>query len=125
MTEIDLAPLISALLQIVAVFVLALGSVAINRLARWLRLKGDDEFRTYLETALQNGVSFAVQRLREEGKRYRLGTKHEAIAHATQYVINQVPEAVRRLKLDHYAIARAIEARLPDLDDSKEKPSNA
>ena len=113
MIEVDLSPLISAAVEVVTLVLLAVGAIAIRRLAAWLRLREDDEVRAYLETALRNGIDFAMRRLEERSSDLKLETKSETIAEATRYVVEQVPEAVKRLKLDQAAIERAIEARLP------------
>ena len=115
MSEIDLSPIVPVAVDLMAAILLAVGSWALARLARWLRLKGDDEVRVYLDTALLNGIELAKRRLKERGKNLTMATKREALAHATGYVIAQVPGALKRLKVDPAAVERAIEARLPEL----------
>lgn len=79
-------------------------------------LEIDDNIRSYLETALQNGLNWAQLKVLEEAKDIKdPEVKSELLADAANYVLDKVPDAVDHFGLTPDRMLELIEARLPSL----------
>lgn len=116
MNTVDLSPLTAVLLQVlVPLLTAAVSGAAIALLRKW-KLDGDDTIRQYVLTAVENGVHYGVGRAAANvSKLNSVDVKSQAVAAAVNYVIQQVPDAVKKLKLDPSAVQRMVEARLSAL----------
>ncbi len=115
--QIDLSPLVSVAIQVLAGLLLACGSAAIAYLAKRLKLANEDSLRAYLGQAVQMGVHYAVsqQNALDAAGKLNVTVKQPVIAAAAAYAISQVPDAVRKLGLDEDSVQRMAEARLSAL----------
>lgn len=114
-TMIDLGPVIETLLGSLAAALMALGSWALTRLGKRLGLEADSEIRSYLDEALHRAITWAISRLREDGRSITIDVKSEIVAHAVSYIVDRVPDAIEHFGLDGASVGRLIEARLPEL----------
>ncbi len=112
--NIDLRPLLDAVWPLIVVVVTAIVGVLSRKALSWLNLSEDRMVREYLEVALVNGLELARQRLGS----VPLGTttKHQLVAEASNYVVGQVPDALKRFGLDEAALRRLIEARIATIE---------
>ena len=88
---------------------------------RWLgtknRILADAEVRRYLQDTLLQGLGYGIEKTREFAKdKSNVTVRSALVAEAAGYVINQVPDALRRFKIDSAGVKRLLEARLPLID---------
>ena len=114
---IDLAPLIEPLLMILGTTLSVVGLWALRWLGAKNKVLADAEVRNYLQTALLQGLGFGVERTRDfVAQRSTVAVRSAIVAEAAQYVIGQVPDALRRFKIDEAGVKRMLTARLPLID---------
>jgi hypothetical protein len=113
MTSIDLGTLMPMVSDMLLTTLTAVSSFAVAKLCQWLKAKRDGELGQILDQALHMGIAFAMSRVNElGGARASIEVKSDVLADAANYVLAQVPEAVKALGLDGDNLARMIEARL-------------
>lgn len=111
------------LLPVVSAVLLAIASLAVKRLADWLKLSADDKVRGYLLATVEAAVRWA----QEEVAR-RLAYYERALADvapdrrvpfgedpsdlAAGYVAARVPDALKRFRIDEAGLRDIIETRL-------------
>ena len=105
---------IEALLQLAGVAVLTLGGFAIHRLSDWLKLRADDQVRTYLLATLDRAVEFGKAEARRRIRDGAAGS-HETLAAelARQYTLDRVPDALARFGVGTPGLDQMIQARMP------------
>jgi len=114
---IDLAPLIEPLIMILGTALSVIGLWAIRWLGTKNKVLADTEVRNYLQTALLQGLGLGIERTREFVKeRGTVAVRSALVAEAAQYVLAQVPGALRHFKIDEVGVKRMLEARLPLID---------
>ena len=119
-TTIDLMALIEPAVGIVAATALAAGTWAINRAAKWLGLKADDEFRNSLDQALFNGVQAgrnAILSATRESDFASVEVRDQWARETAGYVLRRVPDAVRHFRLSETDIHDLVHSRLPSADE--------
>lgn len=113
MHEIDFGALLPLVNELLMAGLTALGSLAVAKICGWLKAKRDGELGVILDKALAMGIAFAGARMTAlGGKALTLDVKSEMVADAANYVLTQVPDAVRALGLTGEHLTRMIEARL-------------
>jgi hypothetical protein len=118
MTIIDPSILINALLQVAAALVLALGTLAITKLTRWLGLQGDAAARAAFDEVLQKAVTFGLQQTQAQIARHGWDdptVKTTALGFAAPYV-QRFPDVLKALKVDRLDAAQLNAAILQALD---------
>lgn len=112
--RIDLRPLLDAVWPLIVTIVTAIVGILTRKALSWLHLSEDRMVREYLEVALVNGLELARQRLGS----VPLGTttKHQLVAEASNYVVGQVPDALKRFGIDETGLRRLIEARIATVE---------
>lgn len=111
--EIDVTPVLNLGIDLLALVLMALGSWAIARLGRKFGLEADDQIRVYLGEALVSGIGWAKEQARKRSQDMaRIEVRNKLAAEAAGYVIERVPDAVKRFGLDRQRIEKLIEARL-------------
>lgn len=116
---IDLSPIVDLVIQSLAVAVLAIGTWAINWVARKFKLSADSEVRKTLQEALANGVNFGANKLREAGAGLStVETRYKIVAEAANYVSKRTPDALAYFKISPEGLHDLITARLPPVDDA-------
>lgn len=113
--DVDLSPLIQTGLEFAAAALSALALWLGWKIKGWLKLKEDSEIRAYLDTALQNGIAYGLERVKAAGADWKVSihVKDEAIGHAANYVVSRVPDALKRFNITPMALQDLIRARLP------------
>ncbi len=112
---IDLAPLVHQVLLPIAV---AVGGVLATWLAKkmadLLGVQRDDKLAARLEDAMQKGLAFAQSRLEKKIGQgpILLDVKHEIVAEATRYAVDQVPGTLKALNVTPEQLADKLAARL-------------
>jgi len=115
--NIDLTPLANLGLQILVPIVLAVGGLAIGRVARWLHLSNESQLRDALQLAATNGAAFAMSQVGAIGAAGGLSVvvKSKVIAAGACYVLAHVPDAAKKLGASQAVIERLVEAKLAQL----------
>lgn len=115
---VDLTPLVDA---VFAAFAAALTAVVawVGRAATiWFGLKSDSEVRAYVQAALERGVAYGLERARAWAKSQSgINVKNATVELALEYVVQAVPDGLKRLGLTDEKLKRLIEARLAPLAD--------
>ncbi|MGV8996401.1 MAG: hypothetical protein ACOH12_05595 [Parvibaculaceae bacterium] len=113
MHDIDFGALLPLVNEFFMAALTGLGSLAVAKICLWLKAKRDGELGLILDKALAMGIAFAGSRLATlNGKAATLDVKSEMVADAANYVLVQVPDAVKALGLTGEHLTRMIEARL-------------
>jgi len=108
------APLLDVAIQLLASILLGVGSWAAWRVTTWLRLSNDEKVRGYLNTALENAVTWAAN----EARRRVLPDSAPAPPDpqdAVQYVVQRVPGALQHFGITPDGVRQMVEARLARL----------
>jgi hypothetical protein len=112
-TTIQLAPLIDVAASLLLALLLGLGVFAIQRGLAWLKLSEDEKIRGYLEAAMRNGVTFALHKARERiGAGATVDVRNEVVAGAANYVIERVPDALKRFGVTEDGVRDMVLARI-------------
>ncbi len=114
MTSVDIAPILSALVQIVVPIVVALVGLVINRYVR------NEEMRKALTGALEYGAQYGVARIggAVAGKPVPVDVVIPVLAEGLNYVKTYTPQAVAWFKDRDEDIVRKLAARLPGVAGS-------
>lgn len=116
--SIDWGPLLTALVAILVGAVALVGRYALRATERYLETRTgielDDCARRYLEATFENALAYGAVRTAELAERGRLKSdvRSVVLAEAAQYVIDSVPDALARFRLDRAGIERRLAARL-------------
>jgi hypothetical protein len=100
---VDLTPITSAIMQIVAALLLAFGTWAIQRLGQWVGLKNDSAITAAFDSALQKAVTFGLQQSHELIKQngWDHVSVHDAtLASAGTYIASRFPDTLKNAGLD-------------------------
>lgn len=118
MTAVDIAPLISSIVQAAAVILMAI-------IAAWVRSHLND--KTAQDTvlkAVENGISFAENHFgATSGKPYTIPMAQGIGATALRYVTTLVPGAVKQMGLDDTSLAKIVVAKMPGIERTPLDPS--
>ncbi|MDD3447358.1 MAG: hypothetical protein PHS60_18295 [Zavarzinia sp.] len=112
-TTVDFAPLVSEVFSALASVALALGLWAVHQLSSWLKLKQDSEVRRYLEDACYAGINLI--RTKADGAlngQLSIDVKLALVAEVSQYLVDRVPDALRRFGLTGDALTSYVLGRL-------------
>ncbi len=95
--NIDLAPVLQPLMEILVAVALTLGTFAIKTLADKFGLERDGQLASLLEDSLRDGIRVAEKRLGRSIRDADVNVQNEVAGEAADWVIENVPKAVRRL----------------------------
>jgi hypothetical protein len=109
--------LFEAFLSAAAMALLTLGTVAVSRLADWLKLSADDKARGYLQDAMQRAIALGLERAKADA-----GLHHGPIpgtgegmgyglSLAGAYLRDRVPDALGRFKIGDEQLQQMLRAR--------------
>lgn len=122
---VSLQPIVSQLGPILTVLVAALITFLGTQLSVWLGrkfkldgLKVDEMFRKYLQDAAFAGINYALTKI-EKSKYTEIEVKNKIVQIAANYVLDRVPDAVKRFGLDSEALKKYLEARVGPFDVTK------
>lgn len=118
LTLVDIGPLLAAIFQ-------GAGVIVLGAVAAWVRshLKDQAAQKTVL-TAVENAVSYAENHYGiKPGQVYTIPIAKGVGATALQYVMDLVPDAVKRMGLDYPALAKIVVAKMPAIDRTPLDPS--
>lgn len=116
-------PLVQQALELILTNAINIVAVVVSyKVYEWLGLQADDKRRAYLETALQNGLRLAIDKLVEVGEEGEEGEWEElskaVLSVALDYTKQNVPDALRKLKITDAQLLSILEARLPMMLDA-------
>ncbi len=114
-TTVDMAPLIrETLLPIASALGLVLATWLAKKLADLLGVQREDKLAGKLEDAMKNGLAFAQARLERKigDGPILIDVKREIVAEAVRYAVEQVPGAMKALKVTPQQLADKLTARL-------------
>lgn len=112
--ELDLSPLLTVLVEVLAGALLTVGTWAAKRLADKLKMDEDSQARTYLQDAIVRGIEYGAEQSKKYGNKnfsdfkVRNGVTYEAVS----YLLDHVPDVMKRFGIDEDRAASMIEARL-------------
>lgn len=113
--------LIQALIGLAGVALLSLGTLAVHRLAGWLKLGADDKVRGYLLETLDRAVDFGEAEARKRltgpeglvvGDVSKSRVTNLATELAREYAATRVPDALRRFGINSAGLDQMIRARM-------------
>lgn len=87
-----------------------LGAVLTAFISKFLNEKVSTEVRGYLVSAVEMGIAFAVRKV--EDKAPTIEVKNEMAALAIGYVLRNVPDTLKKLKISEETVKNMVEARL-------------
>lgn len=117
-TAVDLSPVLSSLTEIAAVVLTAVGVWLARRVSRWLGVQEDDRLRGLVEDAIANGIAYAADTVRERVARgVEVDVRSALVADAADYVVDAIPDTLRRFGITPAQLDRKIRARLSIEDD--------
>ncbi|WEV89364.1 hypothetical protein H10PHJ05_63 [Aeromonas phage HJ05] len=111
---VDLGPLVELLVSFLLVGLMAVVTFGVKYLKRRIGLADgemDAQVRDYLETALHNGLRYAVGKAVPSTIAVN-GSNAKVIADAASYVAKAVPDALTRFDLTPDKLEQMLEARL-------------
>jgi hypothetical protein len=116
-TRIDFGPLLNEYVwPTIGTALLALAMWLFKLLRTWLQAKTglelqqyDATVRAYLDQALDRAIAYGRSKVDGHAT---IDVKSETIAHAANYALSHVPDALRRFGIDGAALERLLEARL-------------
>lgn len=108
---IDFAPFVNDIvLPITGTFLLALATWGMQQLAARLHLKQTEALQKLAEQAMQNGLAYAQSKI--GALPMTADTKHEFVAVAAGYAMDQAQKELTRLGVTGGMLAQKLEARL-------------
>lgn len=108
---VDLTPLLGSLLELTAAAVTGVVGWALRR---YLGIRADNEVRGYLETALNRAAAYGLSRARAEyGHLDSVSIKNAALEAGVRYVVEAVPDALKRFQVTPERVRDLVEARMP------------
>ena len=120
-TTISLAPLFNELLEYIVVIVVAVIGWGFSRLAgylrKWLGIRVDDSQRAVVMGAVERGVNYAADQLRQkmaESNKLSIDFRSLLIATAVKYVQARVPDALIHFKLTPKDVGDMVAAKLEE-----------
>ncbi len=118
-------PLVQQALELILTNSINIAAVVISyKVYEWLGLKADDKRREYLETALVNGLTLAIQKVRQQDTTFTSADwalfSKAVLPIAVDYTKQNVPDALRKLKITDPQLVSILEARLPMVLDAIE-----
>lgn len=117
-TSIDLHSIVALVIAALAAAITAAARVGTKALASYLETKSgielDDATRGYLNKAIDSAVSWATLKASQslDGKALTLDVKNDLVAHAVNYLLDRVPDALDHFGLKTDDLEQLVEARL-------------
>lgn len=117
-TVVDFQPVLALIIAIIGAVIIAVLRPGTKALVAYLETKSgielDASTRAYLQTAIDGAVSWATQKVGDglKDKSVTLDVKSELVAHAADYLLDRVPDALEHFGLSAKDIEQLIEARL-------------
>lgn len=117
-TTVDLSGIAGIIVSGIAAGVLWLGRAAVSALVGYIqqrtRLDLDDHTRAYLDAALRRAVTYAETRIDEaaDASLSAVDLHNVTLAHAVNYVIDRVPDALAHFGITPSSLADMVEARM-------------
>jgi hypothetical protein len=130
MFEIDFGPILDAIIPIIVGVVGIVGSWALARLGKRFGVEIDETTRDYVKQAIDGGIQYAVRKVAPNvGPNGQIvatiEVRNEMLASAVGYVIAQVPDGLRQLKLTPENIANIVDRALPNAVEEWSAPTTA
>lgn len=113
--NIDLTPLVDQVIYpLIAACVAPFVALLVQKLTLFLHIKMEAQQQQALETALTNGINFALSRAKTYADANGVVvSKSSLIQQAANYVLPKVPGTLKSLGITPDGVAERIEARLP------------
>lgn len=115
---INLTPLVDTAGGLLAAVLTALAIWGAQRLMSWLKISEDEKVRAYLETAITNSIAWARTKLNDQAGSITVTTKNKVVHDAATYLVDRVPDALKRFGIDEAAARDLVLARLPALNSA-------
>lgn len=112
--EIDLTPLAEQAVNLAGAVFLALASWVAYKAKAYVGEKYADQIRGYLQDAVAMGVSYAINKVRDE--KLSVNVKDQMVALAVSYVLARVPDALKQFGITEDGVKAMVEARLGLID---------
>lgn len=112
-------PLTNALVVVAGAFITFISTQISLWLGKKLKLdslKVEETIRGYLNEAAHRGIQWAVTKLQTSNVLSSVEVKNQVLALATQYLIDRVPDALKRFNLDTESLKQYLEARVGEYE---------
>jgi len=112
---IDFAPVLQAVVGVVALAALHYGRKLINVFADKIGIEKDDRVRAYLNEAAFNAIEYGYRVAFDTASEHapKLDVRNQALAVAADYMRDRVPDGLRHFGLDRDGVLKLLEARAP------------
>ncbi len=127
--SVSLQPIATELMNGLAVVLTAFISFISAQISLWLSkklkldaLKVEETIRGYLNEAARRGIQWAMVKM-ETSDLTNIEIKNQVLAMAAQYVVDRVPDALKRFNFTDDILKQYLEARLGDYDLSTLVPA--
>jgi hypothetical protein len=127
--SVNLQPIASELMNSLAIVLAAFIAFISGQISLWLSKKlkldsqkVDDTIRGYLNEAARRGIQLALVKL-QTSDLGQVNVKNQVLAIAGQYVVDRVPDALKRFGFNSQILEQYLEARLGDIDLATLMPS--
>ncbi|HEY0412670.1 MAG TPA: hypothetical protein VGD66_05985 [Allosphingosinicella sp.] len=100
---IDLTPITSALMQVLAAVVLGIGTFAAQRVVQWLGLRNSQAVTAALDSALQKAVTYGLQQSHDLIKQNgwdHVSVRNNSIAEAATYMTSRFQDTLKAAGVD-------------------------
>lgn len=110
---VDLSPLLDYAIGILGSTLLALAHAVGFYVLKKFKLDGDAQVRAYVESAIERGVNWGLEEVREKGMNLAtFQTRNHAIAQAATYVAGKVPGGLKQLGITPEGLSEIVENRM-------------
>ena len=112
---IDLSPILTILLQSLAGAVMAVAGWALHKVQQKFSLENEGKIREVVMAAVARGITYGKNKAQEELNNAdwaKIETKNAMVAHASNYVLSKVPDAVKKFKLTEDQVRDLVLAKL-------------
>jgi hypothetical protein len=110
--EVDLTPITNELFKLASIALIGVLSWASMSVKRYFNIKADFDAGVVLKEAIENGMKRAEAMLAGPDGKISIHMKSYFAARAAEYVIQQVPDKLRELRINEDMVRDMIDARV-------------
>jgi hypothetical protein len=110
--EVDLTPITNELFKLASIALIGVLSWASMSVKRYFNIKADFDAGVVLKEAIENGMKRAEAMLAGPDGKISIHMKNYFAAKAAEYVIQQVPDKLRELRINEDMVRDMIDARV-------------
>lgn len=111
---IDFSPAFDAIIALLAAALTALAAWITRIAADWFKIKSDSEVRRYVLDAVERGIALAVDKVKSRTGNLQVPVGSQTLEIAVEYILEAVPDGLKRLGIDEAHVRRMVDARLAE-----------